>query len=452
MTEERIIKIFDNRIYLSEKDCIDFSHTNFPSRSDFQFNQRKPIFWRVKGFFDKKEQVLTLEVINYTEVNIEGFKSQSLSSPIDIINFQNFDWEQLELQLTSYKEIAFKDLLIQKPKNENATTSETLRDDYSNHEDINVSESVIIKSEEHESPQSSFNSHRTKEEPLTIQFHTRVKIKDLAFVDGGVLLRTIQILSKSERVTYTIRNSNIVGAINHVKYFLYKILKTKHINVKGKAIYQHNKLVRLEEIHSHEIDSINENIIDQLKYVQIEELPKLIKKQSPESSVLLKQEELSAAFSDEFQNSTLLAESPQEIIETLISQNPRNRNKKQLMFLSGKLQNDANSILYTLKPEFGFIFNILGNNRYHYCWELLNSHATYIWSFDKKVNETKRLEAMEVSVNIILAQGRRYYKNAFKQGLLEKDFDFQLITHPKIKDSGLDRFTVWKSKLFKILD
>ncbi|MFK7785168.1 MAG: hypothetical protein AB8B56_08630, partial [Crocinitomicaceae bacterium] len=276
---------------------------------------------------------------------------------------------------------------------------------------------------------------------------------DITFIDGGALFRKIEISSKVENIEFTIENPNILEIFDQVKYFFYRVFNSRTISISGRAIYKFGKILRIENIRSREIESIDKNFINEIKYIQIAALPKLIRNDDSisDASVLLYLEDLNEVFKKEHEDSILLTDSPKEIIETLISQNPRNKNQKQLMYLSGKLHNQSDNIMYTLTPEFGFIFFIHGNGSYHYCWELLNSHATYIWSFNEKISRARRLEELELSVNIIFEKGRKYYKNALKQELFDFDCKFQLISHPAKKDDEFDRFKVWKTKLTEIV-
>ena len=82
---------------------------------------------------------------------------------------------------------------------------------------------------------------------------------------------------------------------------------------------------------------------------------------------------------------------------TLIeSESPRN--VKQLVYLSGKKHERTQKIRFTLNPLFGFIFFISGKNKNHICWELLNSHATYIWSFNKELSIESQIELSELNI------------------------------------------------------
>ena len=71
-----------------------------------------------------------------------------------------------------------------------------------------------------------------------------------------------------------------------------------------------------------------------------------------------------------------------EIIDTLLQEKTNLKNQKQLMYLSGAIQSGTDKIRFTLEPKFGFLFTFNKDGVNHYCWELLQSHASYIWTIN----------------------------------------------------------------------
>ncbi len=67
-------------------------------------------------------------------------------------------------------------------------------------------------------------------------------------------------------------------------------------------------------------------------------------------------------------------------ILSLLAKQKHIRNQKQLDYLASVKQSADHVIRFSLKPLFGFIFCVSGQDMNHFCWELLNSNATYIWS------------------------------------------------------------------------
>jgi hypothetical protein len=89
------------------------------------------------------------------------------------------------------------------------------------------------------------------------------------------------------------------------------------------------------------------------------------------------------------------------------------RNKKQLEYLSGTKHNPQEKIRFTLKPIFGFLFCIVGEKFNHFCWELLNSHATYLWSFERSISTDNQFKRVENTINTIRVIGRDEYRKAY---------------------------------------
>jgi len=102
--------------------------------------------------------------------------------------------------------------------------------------------------------------------------------------------------------------------------------------------------------------------------------------------------------------------------------------QRQLAYLAGTKQSQNHKLRYTLNPNFGFLFLIEGAKNKHFVWELLNSHATYIWSIDKSVKEIKlQFKRVESIINMIRTSGRGNYKRAFRNNHQDNDLVFRVI-------------------------
>ncbi len=118
------------------------------------------------------------------------------------------------------------------------------------------------------------------------------------------------------------------------------------------------------------------------------------------------------------------------------------RNRKQLEYLAGKLHSKDEPIRFTLNPNFGFLFWVKGEKMHHFIWELLNSHATYMWSIDKdRFGKKKLLEKIDEIINFIRNNGRTQYLNNSEGD----DFIFSRIIHDgsALKDS----FPKWRVRV-----
>jgi hypothetical protein len=151
---------------------------------------------------------------------------------------------------------------------------------------------------------------------------------------------------------------------------------------------------------------------------------------------------------NDFTNEDYLNENELDIIQLILSQKDI-RNKKQLQYLSGLKQNSTEKILFTLKPLFGFLFFIKGKNKNHFCWELLDSHATYVWSLDKLDSQKNQITRIEECIGLIKNIGRNNYKTNYSKNLIDSDILFNTINHAESNDKN--GFIDWKSRLNELL-
>jgi hypothetical protein len=94
------------------------------------------------------------------------------------------------------------------------------------------------------------------------------------------------------------------------------------------------------------------------------------------------------------------------------------------------------------------LFFIEGDSKNHFCWELLNSHATYVWTFEKiETGMDAQYERMEETINLIRNVGREAYKNGFKNKEIDNDVSFYAIEHSNISSAIEEGFVEWQYKL-----
>jgi hypothetical protein len=136
-----------------------------------------------------------------------------------------------------------------------------------------------------------------------------------------------------------------------------------------------------------------------------------------------------------------------DILQFLITHH-NTRNRKQLEYLSGNKQSANFRIRFTLHPNFGFLFLIEGRENNHFVWELLNTHATYIWSIGKSEKDIElQYRRVEDIINTIRNTGREQYKRAYKYNHHDSDLVFCSIEHDDIASSFVDGFVKWKHRL-----
>ncbi len=125
------------------------------------------------------------------------------------------------------------------------------------------------------------------------------------------------------------------------------------------------------------------------------------------------------------------------------------RNKKQIEYLAGALHEKDEKIRFTLTPQFGFLFVVKGHQMTHYIWEMLNTHATYIWGFDPvDWSKEKQLSKIEVIIAFIRNHGRDTY---IRQVAPDEEILFNRIRHRGAEASVIDPFPKWRHAVVELL-
>jgi hypothetical protein len=150
-------------------------------------------------------------------------------------------------------------------------------------------------------------------------------------------------------------------------------------------------------------------------------------------------------------NGNVFRQTEQDIIKQLLADH-RIRNRQQLVYLSGAQQSAKDKIRFTLNPHFGFLFLIQGETCRHFVWELLNSHATYIWSIaNGDMDTAKQYRRIEMIINTIRANGREAYRNAYRVKQMDQDILFNSIEHAHAGSDLIDGFPKWKHRLQELI-
>jgi hypothetical protein len=212
---------------------------------------------------------------------------------------------------------------------------------------------------------------------------------------------------------------------DNIKLWFSKMLKSKRFDVAA-IITTIDRHFSESSATSSQIDMITPNIIESVRFNRALALTRPPKTTNPDKS-LYSTEEIFNLIDPDIKDGNVFNQSEPEIIKSL-TQNDHVRNRKQLEYLSVSKQSTRSKIHYTLNPLFGFLFLIEGKERYHFVWELLQSHATYLWSIDKEE-----------------------YEKTYSNRNIGFNFNFKLIEHQDISANLTDGFTKWKSRLDELL-
>lgn len=418
MANRKIILIADGKLHLSRSFSMDLSEV---FSSDLKFS-RRDIFWEVEGNYEAGKVVL--RVVNYHPIDFTNFGRQELTKSIREIKFENLNWNELQHFLWSWNGMTQR--MIENrydgPKSEKGQQNPTINIPSRR---INQFTDVVILE---------------NREPIQTTRHEEFDVlyKD-ATIKNGVIEFEKKFSWYHSRILIEIENPFLIEEFDSIKFYFGKVTSgAKRFSVQASFTLVDNIVSDVSAI-SPEIAQINDELVDVIKKKRIKEVIHL---QSKKEKSLIDADELFESLDGNKKN--LLSQTSEEVISEVITWNGI-RNGKQLQYLSGLKQSKDKKVLFSLKPHFGFMFTIVGQNKCHYCWELLNSHATYIWTIDNNAPDDR----MEEIISRIQEGGRNSYKQLYKEGLVDQDTRLKVLIHSS--KTGVDPFSQWKSQLEDII-
>lgn len=427
---KRLIKISKDRIFYTQKDFVALADTNFPKSAGFGVFEE--IFWEVNLIkFDKKSKHLEVNITDYHPEDQLAFDKQTSQAEIKSIQFQCLDLDQLRPFLNRYVPQDFEPF-----SKENAVAIEV--------ESPGEHPGKMEKTEKMPTEQAG----KISSEPVHFQENFNYYYKDALFNLGFV-----EIQKKFDFIenplSFKIYNSEILPEFNYIKSYFPKVFHgKKQFRVEVWIEMAGDQITRTQAT-SREISSINESLIDSIKRLRTLQIPSATIKQEVDKS-LFTPDEIFSHNEDDGLDGNVFQQDGKDILDTFLHLKDI-RNKKQLEYIAGYKHSPSEKIRFTLNPIFGFLFFIEGETMNHYCWELLNSHATYLWSFEKTDQPEKQLRRIESSINIIRDMGRKEYKNAYRQNLLDTDVNFSVINHRHASSPLKESFVYWKQRFKECL-
>jgi hypothetical protein len=437
--KEILLKIKNDKIWFNDTDFIDIKLTDIPFEH-LSFNSYKDIFWKVEMIeFDKISNKLRLEILNYNYNDLSTFVSQKPKHEIKYLEFEKFNWKLLEPLLSSYQIIKFISQL---------TNTGDIR--YENKLIKEATYSNIKTGQDNGNTNYLTEFITTNKTPIITNFDEEFAIdfNDSVFMLGYVKFsRYIKKLNQS--IDFKITNENILAEFDNIKYWFSKKLKIKKFKVKAYFTLIDNQLTEFSAT-SKDIDSIDQNLIEGVKVQRTLEITKSIRPQEIDKGLFTADDLYSLDNKNDLEGN-IFNQTEKDILEMLIEKG-NVRNKRELTYLSGSKQSLNYRIRFTNHPNFGFIFTTEGELNNHFIWELLNSHATYIWTIEKGKKEIElQYKRIETTINTILDCGREQYKRAYKTNNQDNDLILNVIYH---KDKGsqlIDEFPKWKHRINELI-
>jgi len=444
---ELIIKVDNQNVSLGPMLAIPIQQTTIPIEH-CSFRSNKDIFWKVELLdYSPEERSWRMKVVDYFPNDVSNFYRQKSTRVVDRISFEPFDWLHLESFLTHYQKIKLLPFISNHDTNN--YREETQPKEFSTFSLKDLSRDKSNKS--HPLGQQGVLSFLPVEWQPKVENHIvefTVYFSDAYFKLGYVTFsKYVKVVGT--KLDFKIYNDNILGEFENIKSWFPKRFKTKKFKVHAVIETTDGKVTEVNAASS-QISMIDEELIEGIKYQRTIALARSPRVKKIDKSIFTAEEIFGEMETDNLEGN-VFGQNEQDIFGYFLNEN-KTRNRKQLEYLSGSKQSENRKLRFTLHPNFGFLFFIEGKAKNHFVWELLNSHATYVWSIDKDNEEIglqyKRIEA---SINAIRDLGREQYKRAYRQNEYDNDLLFCVIEHENVTSNLDEGFIKWKLKLNEVL-
>lgn len=262
-----------------------------------------------------------------------------------------------------------------------------------------------------------------------------VPFRHLQFHYGGVSCKK-SIRELEKKISITIINYNIREEFDAVKEYFANALGISQIQVSVRIEVADGVPLNIEA-HSPEIASINQCLIETVRFQYVKEAVRKKVKMETENN-LLTMEAFFDTLSEQTVKATAFYEDEKALADDLL-QITETKHYHHLRYLAQKHAHHLMRLRFVLKP-FSFIFLLEGETQYHLVWETLHTEeATYVWPVDKNVVRLKlALKKVESVIQLVKVQGKVAYLAA-EEGACRRIFH-------QYKE-GVKGFVKWKDEL-----
>lgn len=387
-----LIRIYQDKLWFNETLSLSLDKTNLPFNY-FKFSTR-PIYWLLEmKSYDKDEKKLSVIVLDFKATKIEDWIIQQPKADVLRLNFLHLDWGAF-CQCLSYYQADAKELL---PHDQRLQSASNIK-----YHDYQVTVPIS---------------------KLKIGFGKVTFVKKFKWSPQEVTVEIVQPI--------------MVPELDLVKSYFVKVLGKRTIDVDlNLKIVDGN--VTVNKAASPDLMKIDNAAIYVIKSYKIEDFKHTLKGSFKNQILIDLQEEDSH---DSFGNIDVF----ERDILFHVLEGEDIKNKAQLSFLADILL-DNQKLLLTLEPQFGFVFVINGREMVHCVWELVDSHATYVWSFNTRSFGDAQLKALEQQFLLLAQHGRSHYRNNVVN---TPDLFFNVVQHKRSDDPIIDHFGKWRIELEK---
>ncbi|MEZ4941931.1 MAG: hypothetical protein R3D58_13715 [Saprospiraceae bacterium] len=416
-----LIKIAKNRVFFNPRLSIALEQSNIPVK-DLMFNPGREFYWLVEmeDFYPQTGR-LQIKVLDYKETFAAKFDTQEPPKEVKELFFsEQLDWNYLEPQLSFYSKGKLRGQIKNIPESSLPEKTGKVSADF---------------------------TPIPQERVISTTF-------DIAFSDIKINLGHVSfqkhIPQLNQEVEFKIPNDFLLPEFDHIKFWFAKKLGRK-LRVQAEILTLDWAITQVNA-KSQAIDAISSEMVDSIKRQRTLGILKKPKITQPDKTLFTSEDIFDQFDPEDKLLGNVFHESDKSLLEHILA-NSKIRNRQQIIYLSGTIQSEKEKIRFTLRPLFGFLFFVQGERQSHFIWELLNSHATYIWSIEKGGQSIgAQYRYVEEAINTIRDTGRDAYKSAYRQNALGHEwYAFNVLSHKHAESSLKDGFPIWKHRLNELL-
>jgi hypothetical protein len=408
-----VIKPTNEALYLTEEVTLPWTATNLREGS-FRLRTHEQVYWRVEMTgYDAATGKLNVRIVEYEVAPDEYLPHRKAKREVRNVHFAPLDREQFCGQLSYFR---ISELPIRVTPGGTEPNEET-----------------PIRMDDHSGSQPEVDSPVVASRSRTFPLRFRMPLIDLRFRDGYAEGRHEHLFGVSP---FRIPNPHLITEFHPIRGYFAKRLGRKTVEVSATLAFDPAGEPVIRRASAPQIARIDAQMIAALRTSSLRRLTRAgqVDKQ------LFTPEDLMANYGEDEPVRALLPPGGMDLLQEILGSQDV-RNARHLSYLADK-QERGQTLRFVLSPRFGFLFFIRGEGMHHFVLELLNSHATYVWSLPGEgTSVASQLELIAAEVAHLNAAGRVSYRRTTTFQT------FWLIQHDAIGSDLVDGFPRWKHRL-----
>lgn len=450
----RLILFSEGALYLAPDARYELAQTNLACYAP-KIKSTEHRYLEVEGKYDKESGALEIQVCNHLPEDTSGFATQKVKASVKKINITGLQWSVLNAMIYTYQAgLRNAPFIIHDTPTPSNDASEVLHARSAAEKDtIGSAESGDNKDQTPSRP-SSPNTLVANEEArhahlnrTTGTFHETFDYPfgQVAFCDGYVVVEH-KFRGHPETISLRITNDKLIASFGYIRGYFANVLRIgKTISVSASVELVEGEVIQ-SSATSIKVSAITDELLELVKQQRTEDIISSYARGDKKQTILTAGELL-----DNAPGGNVFAQSAEDVVRVIL-QRTDIRNKSQLQYLAADRHDAREKVRFTLEPDLGFLFYIESGPRFHFCWELLNSNATYLWSFDRGEYTVQAAVArLEAALSAIYTNGRKQYRSRYVTKQLDADLLFYAVHHAK-EDLGEEAsFDRWRNKIIALL-